>query len=162
MSLYDDVLASIETALRRIRTTNGFRTNAGLLVWKNLEYETAPPDLPCVIYYPGQVSDTVEGEVPPSQGEENHYLPIKIDGVIRDTERGDKAEALRQDILAALKADPYFGGLTEGFSEGMTSSSRIEPAAEASDRDNAGEGGFLGFVEVNATIFYVTTYGGEY
>lgn len=157
-SRYDDILTAIQARLAGISQASGFRTDAGFQVWKNLEYQTAPPNLPCVIYYPGTVSDTVEGDVPPSLGEENHFLPLKIDGVIRDTERGDQAEALKQDILRAFKSDPYFGGLTEGFSGAITSSSKVVPAAESDEMITEG---FLGFVEVEVTIFYVTAYGAE-
>lgn len=160
MSKYDDILSALETRLAGITLANGFRTDAGLRVWKNLEYETAPPDLPCVIYYPGTVSDSIEGDPPPSQGEENHVLPMKIHGVIRDTERGDQAEAIKQDILQALKSDPYFGGLTEGFDGAITSSSRIEPAG-ASEEEGETDKGFLGFCEVEFSFFYVTAYGGS-
>lgn len=156
MSRYDDILAALEARLAGIRQAAGFRTDGGLRVWKNLEYQTAPPETPCLIYYPGTVSDSLGGETPPSQGEENHFLPIKIDGLIADTERGDAAEALRQDVLQALKSAPYFGGLTEGFEGALTSSSKTVAAAES---EGLADGGFLGFVEVEAIIFYVTEYG---
>lgn len=158
MSKYDDILAALEARLGQVQLANGYRTDAGLRVWKNLEYQTAAPELPCLMYSPGDLSDSLEGDPPPSQGEENHFLPLKIDGVIRDTERGDQAEALKQDILQALKTDPYFGSLTEGFEGPVTSSAKTLAAA---DTEGLADEGFLGFAEVSFSLFYVTAYGAQ-
>lgn len=151
MSAYDNIVSYLEALLGQISLANGYRTDAGTKVWKNLEYKTAPAGMPCSILYPGAVSDTLGGDPPPSQGEENHLLPISIEGFIHDSERGDQGEALRQDFLQALKTDCYFGGLTEGFHGDISSSSTIE---------DAGDEGLIGFVKVDATILYVTAYGG--
>lgn len=158
MSKYDDILAAIETRLAGITQAAGYRTDAGFAVRKNLEFETSELVFPSLAYHPGAVRDALDGETPPAQGEENHYLSLKIGGMIRDTERGEQAEALRQDILAALKTDPYLGGLSEGFEGAFTSLSKVVPAEETGGL--AAEG-FLGFAEVEVTIFYVTAYGEE-
>lgn len=152
MSRYDDILAELDSRLGQIAVAGGYRTDAGARVWKNLEYQVSPPEKPCLIYYPGEISDSLDGETPPALGEENHTLPVTIEGFIADTERGDQGELLRQDVLQALKLDPYFNGLAEGFEGQIRSSSRVE---------DAGDEGFLGFVTVDFSVFYVTPYGGE-
>lgn len=152
MSAYADILAAIEARLGQILVANGYRTDAGAAVWKNLEYQTAPPQKPCLIYYPGELSDSLDGDPAPGAGEENHLLPVEIEGFISDTERGDAAEALKLDILQALKADPYFGGLTEGWSGAITSSSTVE---------DGGAEGFIGFAKASVTLFYVTPWGSD-
>lgn len=150
MSRYDDILAALATLLGTISQFNGYATDAGLTVYKNLEYQTAPPTKPCIIYYPGDVTDSLDGDPPPSNGEENHTLPVRIEGVIGETERGDRGELLRLDILKALKSDRLLGGLTEGHGSSIASSSAIE---------DAGDEGFLGFVQIELSIHYVTLYG---
>jgi hypothetical protein len=150
MSRYDDILAALATLLGTIRVFNSYQTDGGLHVHKNLEYQTAPADTPCIIYYPGDVTDSLDGDPPPSNGEENHTFPVRIEGIISDTERGDQGELLRIDILRALKSDRLLGGLTEGHGSSISSSSAIE---------DAGDQGFLGFVQVDLAIHYVTLYG---
>lgn len=150
MTKHEQILAALETLLRGITESNGFSCNAGDKVWRNLEYQSQPPEKPCLILYPQTVTDSLGGETPPSQGEENHFLPIEIEGFITDDERGSCAEGLRGDIAKAIKSDTYLGGLTEGFESSITSEARTE---------NAGKDGFLGFVLVKFTILYVTLYG---
>jgi len=150
MSRYDAIIAALLAAFARIQVANGYNTDAGQRVWKNQEYQTAPPEKPCIILYPGDIDDSLDGDPAPSQGEENHLLPFTVEGMIADDEAGTQGELLRQDILKALKADMFFGGLTEGFSGGQSSSATVE---------DAGEEGFLGHVVVNATLLYVTLFG---
>ncbi len=151
MSRYDDIIAAVKTALGGISTANGYRTDAGSTVFENLEYQTQPKQLPCLILFPGDVTDSLGGDTPPSQGEENHTLPIEVEGWIKDDETGAQGAALRQDILQALKADRYFGGLTEGFQGAVSSGVEIV---------DGGAEGMLGFARVEATLFYVTAWGG--
>jgi hypothetical protein len=149
MSRYLDLLAAVDTALGQIRLDNGYRTEAGLRVWRNLEYQTAPPDKPCVIVYPKGVEDDVDNAC---IGEENHRLQLEIEGFIDDLETGETGEGLRLDILQALKSDETFGGLAE---EGIISSgSNVQT-------EDAGEEGFLSFVQVRVTLSYFTAWGGE-
>ncbi len=150
MTAFDAIITALQTALAQIRIANGYRTDAGALVHLNLEYQTAPKQTPCLILFPGEITDTIDGDIPPSQGEENHFLPITVEGWIADSESGAEGQKLRQDILKALKVDQFLGGLTEGFSGSVTSSTTIE---------DAGAEGFLGFVQVIATIHYVTAWG---
>jgi len=150
MSRYDDIIAALQALQARILTAGGYRTDAGQHVWLNLEYQTAPPEKPCTILYPGEVSDSTGGDTPPSLGEENHSLPIKIEGFIADNERGEQGQALRQDILQAFNADRSLGGLVELVDPQLTSSATVE---------EAGEEGFLSFVQVELTLFFVTLLG---
>lgn len=149
----------LEFNLGQITQANGYHTDAGRHVYKEFEYETAPPEKPSLIYSFGEVADTLEGETPPCQGEENHFLPVKVTGVIADNERGDQAELLRQDVLKAIKADPYFNGLAEGFQGQIMSSAKVVRGSDLEEEEPIE--GFLGFCEVNITIFFVTAYGGE-
>ena len=150
MSRYDDIISALLNTLQQVQQINGFNTDAGIRVWQNQEYMTANPVKPCIILYPGEVDDSLDGDPPPSQGEENHLLPIMVEGMIKDDEAGSQGSLLRQDIVKALKADPFFDGLSDGFSGGFSSSAIVE---------DAGEDGFLGRVEVNAILLYVTLYG---
>lgn len=152
MSRLSDIIDAVEVALRGITQAGGYHTDAGLNVYLRLEFQLHPPVMPALILWPGDVTDSLEGDTPPSQGEENHLLPIEVEGYIATGERGEEAEGLRQDILKALKVDRLFGGLTEGYSGNITSTAEVE---------EAGEGGLLGHVQVKGTIFYVTAYGSE-
>jgi hypothetical protein len=149
-SVYDNIIAAILARLALITQANGYRTDAGLNLFHQLEYTTLPPVLPCLILQAGDVTDTLDGNVPPSQGEENHLLPLDIEGYITDAESGANGQLLRQDILQALKVDRFFGGLTEGWSGSVESSASVF---------DAGDDGFRSHVQVRVTIFYVTAYG---
>ena len=150
MSKYDDIITALQARLGLILIASGYRTDAGAKVWVNLQYQTEPPQVPCCIIFPGDVSDSLDGDTPPSQGEENHLLPVEIEGFIADDETGSAGHDLRQDILTALKVDRLFGGLTEGFSGAIESSATVY---------QAGQSGFRSHVQVRVTLFYVTAYG---
>ena len=150
MSRYDDIITALRTRFALVLKANGYRTDAGLKVWLNLEYQTAPPAKPCVIIYPGDVSDSLDGNVPPSLGEENHALPIKLEGFIDDTETGAQGQSLRQDILQAFNTDRSLGNLVELVDPGLSSSATVE---------EGGEAGFISFVQVELTLNYVTLMG---
>jgi len=150
MSRYDDIIIALQVLQAQILVVNGYRTDAGLNFWLNLEYQTEPPAKPCTILYPGDVTDSLGGDPEPALGEENHSLAVKIEGFIDDSETGSQGQALRQDILQAFNADRSLGGLVEMVDPSLTSSSTVE---------EAGEGGFLSFVNVEFTLTYVTLLG---
>lgn len=152
MSRYDEIVAALLARLATITAGNGYRTDAGRAIYVNLEYQTLPPEAPCLIVFFGDVADSLEGDSPPSVGEENHILPVTIEGVIDDDATGAAGQLLRQDILRALKIDRYFGGLTDGYT------GPIESAATVFD---AGNSGFRSTVQIRANIFYVTLIDGE-
>ncbi len=147
---YDLIIAALLSALGQIQIVNGYNTDAGLKVWRQHEYMTEDPEKPCIILFPGEVTDSLDGDPAPSQGEENHLLPFKIEAFIADDAAGAQGSKLRQDIVKALKVDQYLGGLSEGYDGSVTSNSTVE---------RAGNNGFLGFVEINATLLYVTLFG---
>jgi hypothetical protein len=146
---YSDLITAIESALSDITLVNGYRTDAGQRVWRGVEYQSEPPTKPCIIYYPGEVGSSVDGDPPPSLGEQSHRLPVQIEAYIDDDATAAAAEDLRHDLVAALHKDPFFGGLCDGI-ESVSSSARAE---------RGGQGGYLGVVEVDLTITYTTLYG---
>lgn len=152
MSHYDDIIAALQAMLAQITTANGYRTGAGSRVWLNLEYQTVPPQKPCCILFPGEVSDSLSGDLAPSLGEENHTLPVKIEAWIADSESGTQGQALRQDILQAFSADRSLGGLVELVDPQISSGSTVE---------DVGEEGFASYVQVEMTLLYVTLLGGS-
>lgn len=146
MSIELDILAALEAGLAIIRTANGYQTDAGAEVFKNLEYQLRP-DVDCIIYFPGRKRHTSEGEVPPSLGEENNFLPISIEAFVEDDLRGTQGQALKEDLEKWVKANRYLGGLAEYLQE-----------FEAEVSVQEGETPFS-FVQVSFTIFYVTAVG---
>lgn len=146
MSRYEQILAAVEAAVGQISIAGGYNTDAGLRVYRNLEYQSAEATRPFIAVHPGETTDSLTGETPPSLGEENHSLSLTIEGVTDDSERGESAEALRQDLLRALKIDPFFGGLAEGFDR-ITSKASVE---------DGGEEGFVGVAAVHLNLQYVT------
>jgi hypothetical protein len=160
MSKHNDLLIALAARLATITESGGFSCNAGDNIFRGLEYETSPPVLPCLAYFVGETVDGA-GSTPPSQGEENHLLPIEINGYVADTVLGAAADNLRQDILRALRSDEYLGGLSEGFEGTITSASTSEPRIldEDDPEHRTGDDQYLGMCKVNVTIFYVTLYG---
>lgn len=147
---YDDIIAALQARLALIRVANGYATEAGANVYLAREYQIDLADKPYLSVFPGEITDALEGDPPPSLGEENHTLSVEIEGFIADSEDGAQAQALRQDVLKALKTDMYYGGLTEGYSGNIVSTADVE---------DAGDSGFLGHVQVRFSIFYVTAWG---
>jgi hypothetical protein len=160
MSKHNDLLIALAARLATITEAAGYSCNAGDNVFRGLEYQTEPPVLPCLAYFVGETIDGA-GSTPPSQGEENHLLPIEINGYVADSVLGEAADNLRQDILRALRSDEYFDGLSEGFEGTITSASTAEPRIldEAAPEYTAGVEQYLGMCKVNVTLFYVTPYG---
>jgi len=146
--------------LALILQSGGYNTDAGLRVFLRDEYKTQPPEMPCLLVAFGDRNDTIGGEVPPSQGEENHLLQVTVSGVISDNERGDSADAICEDIINAINVDRWFGGITEGIEGSITSSATVAPSVRQNEHGEQVEtGGFVGSAIVTFTIFYVTAYG---
>lgn len=150
MSHYDNLITALLAMLAQITVVGGYNTDAGQKVWLNLEYQTAPPQKPCVILFPGEVSDSLSSDPVPSFGEENHSLPLKIEAWITDSETGSQGQALRQDILKAFNADRSLGGLVELIDPNISSEATVE---------EGGEEGFISFVQVEMNLLYVTLLG---
>lgn len=150
MSVESQILDLLETALETVFIANGYQTDAGTNVFKNLEYQTAPESsiFPCIIYFPGELQGGIEGEIPPCMGEQNNFLPIRLEGYINDDERGTAGQKLKEDLRKILTALGYFGGLVE-LIQGYKSASEVQPGAD----------GFWSAVSADFTIFYVTPWG---
>jgi len=123
MTISDLIDAYVKTQLGKIRLGqqitlfNGkvytFRTDAGRLVDKHLEYTEHPDDLPSCVFYTGKNTSSLDGDPAPELGMENHTLEISIEGFIESDKAGTEGDDLKLDISVALKADPYWGGLIE-------------------------------------------------
>lgn len=150
MSKESDILTSLEAALQGILIINGYQTDAGTNVFKNLEYETAPEsDLyPCTICFPGEVASGYDGDVPPSLGEQNNFLPVRIEAYILDDERGTQGQKLKEDLRKAITAAGDFSGRVEEL-QGYKSGATVNPGAD----------GYWSYVSAELTIFYVTAWG---
>lgn len=150
MSKEQDILNQLETALRGITVANGYQTDAGANVYKNLEYETAPEtDLwPCNVYRPGKLDSGIDGDVPPSLGEQNNFLPIELESYIEDDERGTQGQKLKEDIRKAITALGDFSGLVEIVQD-------YKSAVDVHKGDS-----YWSYVSCSFTIFFVTAWGG--
>jgi len=146
----DNIVAWYMALLATITQASGYNTDAGLNVYLDLDYDTEPEKIPCSILYPGEVTDSLEGNTPPGAGEENHYLPLKFEGHIKEDDENTLGKALRNDLLRAIKADRFAGGLTEGFEGNITSNVITEESANR---------GYVSFVQIELTVFYVTAWG---
>ena len=85
-----------------------FRTAAGAVVDKNLEYTEHPDDMPALVFFSGRHSSSTDGA---ECGMELHTQEYSIEGFIECNKDGDAGDDLRTDITAAVKADPWWGGL---------------------------------------------------
>lgn len=150
MTTEETILANLETALKAILVANGYRTGAGANVFRNLEYETQPDASlwPCIIYFPGELASGLDGETPPSLGEQNNFLPIHIEAYILDDERGTAGQGLKADLRKAITAAGNFGGLVELLQD-YKSGTEVRPGAES----------YWSYVSVDFTLFFVTAWG---
>lgn len=150
MSAELDILTALEAALKAVLMVNGYQTDAGTNVYKNLEYETQPEDAiwPCNIYFPGELQSGFEGDVPPSLGEQNNFLPIRIESFILDDERGANGQKLKEDLRKAVTAAGTFGGLVE-LVERYSSRTEVKPGSES----------YWSYIETEFTLFFVTAWG---
>lgn len=151
MSAELDILTALEAALKTVLAANGYQTDAGMNAYKNLEYETQPEASiwPCIIYFPGELQSGFEGEVPPSLGEQNNFLPVRIESFILDDERGTNGQKLKEDHRKAVTAAGTFGGLVE-LVEGYSSKAEVKPGSES----------YWSYVATEFTLFFVTPWGG--
>lgn len=150
MSTELDILNQLETTLQGVTVMNGYQTDAGSNVFKNLEYETVPEASlwPCIIYFPGELSSGYEGDVPPEMGDQNNFLPVALEAYIVDDERGTAGQQLKEDLRKAITAAGHFGGLVESV-DGYKSTAEVRPGAA----------GYWSYVSASFTIFFVTSWG---
>ena len=93
--------------------TYTFRTEAGQLVMKNLEYTEHPDDMPSLVFYTGKNSSSVTGDFPAELGMESHLQDVNVEGFIECDKAGTEADDLKTDIAAVIKCDPFLGGLVD-------------------------------------------------
>lgn len=152
MSVESQILDLLEAGLKTVLIANGFQSDAGSNVFKNLEYQTAPEASlwPCLVYFPGELQSGNEGDVPPCMGEQNNFLPVRLEGYTVDDERGTTGQKIKEDFRKLVTALGYFDGLVE-LVQGYKSSANVQPGAD----------GFWSAVACDFTIFYVTPVGQE-
>lgn len=149
MSVATDIIAALQALQAQILVANGYRTDAGLNTHLNLEYETEPPNKPCTILFPGDITDTVDDEC--CLGEESHYRPVKIQGCLLDDAAGTNGEDLRLDLLQAINQDRTLGGLIEDIDGDIKTKAEVKAA---------GDQGYISFVDLKCTLWWVTEFGG--
>lgn len=91
--------------------TYTFRTDAGRIVDKQMEYTEHPDDMPALVYYTGKHSVSTDGDIPAELGMENHTVEVLIEGFILSDKAGSQGDDLKLDITCAIKQDPWCGGL---------------------------------------------------
>lgn len=152
MSVESQILDLLEAGLKTVLVANGFQSDAGTNVFKNLEYQTAPEASlwPCLVLFPGELQSGTEGDVPPCMGEQNNFLPVRLEGYTADDERGTNGQKIKEDFRKLVTGLDHFGDLVEQV-EGYKSSTNVQSGAE----------GFWSAVACDFTIFYVTPVGEE-
>ena len=145
----DQIITRLGQVLSGITKANGYNTDAGLHVYRELQYTEHPDVMPSICWFGGESTSGNDGDVPPCMGETNHLWPISIEGFISDDLDGAEGEKLRQDIEKALWSDVTLSGLCEPI-ESMRSSVSV----------SAGDDIF-GMVKTDLTIFYVTARGAD-
>jgi hypothetical protein len=156
MSVADQLDTYIRAQLQKILTGQSitlfggtvysFRTNAGRLVDKQLEYTEHPDDMPALVFYSGKNTSTTENA---ELGMENHLQEISIEGFIASDKAGTEGDDLRLDIAAAIKADPWWGGLIMDM-QGFETDTAIQIGDEV-----------FTVVKVSFTVLYTAPYGSE-
>lgn len=150
MTVQAQIDAYIAALLATITTVNGYQTDAGAAVYKDLEYTVHPDVMPSIAWFPGEMQSGVEvGPVPPEMGETNHSYPMSWEGFIADTLDGAEGRKLKADLIKELYADFRFGGLIE-----IIDSCKSSVAVQAGDE-------IFSIVQVSFTIYYTTPFGQE-
>lgn len=159
MTVSDQIDDYLRTQLGKIRVGdhitlfNGqtyiFRTDAGRLVDKHLEYTEHPDDMPSIVFYTGKNTSALDGDPAPELGMENHTLEISVEGFIESDKAGNEGDDLKLDISCALKADPYWGGLIVAM-QGFETDSAIQIGEE-----------IFTIVKVGFSALYTSPYGSE-
>lgn len=150
MTVQNQIDTYIANLLATITIANGYQTDAGGSVYKELEYTAHPDVMPSIAWFPGDLQSGVEvGPVPPEMGETNHMYPISWEGFIADDLDGFEGRKLKADFIKALYSDCRFGGLVE-----VIDSCKTSTAVQKGDET-------FSIVQCSFTIFYVTPFGQE-
>lgn len=150
MTHQDQIDAYIATLLATITVANGYNTNAGDNVYKQLQYTEHPDVMPCIPWFPGDLqSGTDVGPFPAEMGQVNHLYPHTWEGFIEDDLDGAAGRMLKADLVKALFSDPYMSGLVE-IIDGCKSSVAVQAGDE-----------IFSIVQVSFQVLYTTPYGSE-
>jgi len=150
MTVQDQINSYIAALLANITTANGYQTNAGNDVFRELEYTTAPDVMPSIAWFPGELTTGIEvGPVQPELGEINHLYPMSWEGFVADDLAGTQGRKLKADLVKALFTDVSCGGLVE-----LIDGCKSNVAVQAGDE-------IFSIVRVEFAIFYVTPFGQE-
>ena len=150
MTHQDQIDAFIATLLASITIANGYNTNAGDNVYKQLEYTEHPDIMPSVAWFPGDLQTGLDvGSFPAEMGDVNHLYPISFEGFITDDLDGAAGRMLKADLVKALFSDTYMGGLVE-IIDGCKSSVAVQAGDE-----------IFSIVQVGFQVLYTTPYGQE-
>lgn len=150
MTHQDQIDAFIAALLASITVANGYNTNAGDTVFKELEYIEHSDVVPSISWLPGDLqSGTDVGDIPPEMGMTNHLYPHSLEGYIADELDGTAGRMLKADLIKALFSDPYMAGLIEPLN-GCKSSTAVLSGDEVKS-----------CVQVGFQVLYTTPYGQE-
>lgn len=135
---------AVGVALARIKTTNGFHTNAGntVYVWR-----TSPIDdsaLPCIVY-----RDIGSTRIDNSAGYFRHRLIVEIEGYALGSATADDLRDLLEDIYTAIGTDAYWGNKWGGLAE-------FTEAPEEDTMELRQQDRIIGVVTVRVPIVYDT------
>lgn len=157
MTIADQIDSYLRTQLAKIRLgasiglhsggTYTFQTDAGQQVDKHLEYTEHADIMPSIVFYTGSNASDEDETV--ELGMEKHTLEISIEGFIEDDKAGSQLDALKNDISAAIKADPWFGGLLDQI-QGFKS----DGSTQVGDT-------IFSIAKVDFQVVYVAPYGAE-
>jgi len=159
MTIADQIDIYLKTQLAKIRTGqtitlfNGtvytFRTDAGLLVDKHLEYTEHPDARPSIAFFTGKNVTSTDGDPAPELGMENHTLSITVQGFIESDKAGTEGDDLKLDLVSALRGDPWWNGLIVDVQNFTT--------------DSAVSVGDIVYTDVNITfdVLYTAPFGSE-
>lgn len=148
-----DLLAGIRLGNSIVVSDNNtysYQTDAGLNVFREIEYTENPDINTFIAAFYGEHSTYSSGPEGVPFGYEHHDFSITIEGMIPDDKAGTAGEKLRRDICQTVRSSLFCAGLLLQYPIGLTSSSVV----------NQGEDVFSG-VKVSFSVKYRTLKGAE-
>jgi len=157
MTIAASISTYILTKLAAIRLGNtvtmlsggvyAFKTDGGQLVDLNLEYTEHPDDMPQIVLITGDNSSYIDESC--ELGTENHSQEYSIEGFIADEKDGSQGQLLANDIAAAIKSDPWMGGLIN-----MLQGFKVATSTHVGDE-------IFSIAQISFSAVYVAPYGSE-
>lgn len=147
MTIRQQIITALADRMSSITRANGYNSDAGLNVFRELRYTESPDVMPSISVFFGETASGTEGDIRPCFGEENHTIAVSIEGVIADDLDGAEGENLRTDIIAAIRSDYTLSGLCEPV-DNIKSSVAVSAGEE-----------IFSTVFVGLNILYVTAWG---